>query len=424
MSESEASMERRLVGLFTDLGALTMAHERGVTADAFEEPVNGAIYSWCVEYWLDAQMRQVPTLAALNLEFPGVAIPAVVEESADFLVGLVQRRYVVRQAQRILTEAVNDLETDPVAVMSKLSEQSFRVSESVAPRNMRVDLSLNADERHDRYRRRAEQVDTGIGYGLTELDTHTQGVRPGELAVVAGYTKVGKSWFLVKAAVEARRAGFRPLLVTLELGVDEMSDRIDAAWAGVSYYRFSRGELDPMELHRMQEARQEIADAGGFHIEKPQMGERTVRNIVNRARQLGADLLLVDQLSFLDGEREYSGDRATTQKHSDIIFSLKDEINRESVGKVPCILAVQFNRESQRSNDGRGALFNLANTASIEQTADIIMGLWRNNEMRANNSMGLSILGSRRSDLADWMLTWRLTDRTEIRIRELMVATQ
>ncbi|QDF18865.1 DnaB-like dsDNA helicase [Gordonia phage SCentae] len=421
MSTPEVTFERKLVALLVDIRALSLAHERGVRAEAFEEPVNGAIYSWCIDYWQDARMGQVPTLAALNLEFPGVPIPAVVEESADYLVTLLQRRYVIRQAQKILTEAVNNLEADPAVVMSQLSQQAFLVSESIAPRSMRVDLSQNAEERAEHYRRKSEEVGRGMTYGLPELDDFTQGLRPGELAVVAAYTKIGKSWFLANAAVAARKAGYRPLIFTLEMSAKEMSERIDCLWSGVSYQRMQAGELRLDEFRRVQIAREEISAAGGFHVERPERGSRTVRNLVNRARQLNADYLLIDQMSFIDAEREYTGDRATTQKQSDLIFSLKDEVSRESAGSIPCLLAVQFNRESQRVGGGRGDLFNLANTASLEQTADIIFGLWRNEEMRANNSTGLAILGSRRSDKRDWMLSWRLTDRTEISIREVMV---
>jgi hypothetical protein len=140
---------------------------------------------------------------------------------------------------------------------------------------------------------------------------------------------------------------------------------------------------------------------------------------VSRARQVGADILIIDQLSFIDADRAYTGDSALRMKHGDLVFELKDEISRESAGKLPCVMAVQLNRAAAAGGGGgRGELYNFANSSMVEQTVDLALGLWRNQEMRANNAMGLDIMGSRRCDTRSWTLAWHLSDRTEIRIRE------
>src|SRR6185312_10063207 len=99
-------------------------------------------------------------------------------------------------------------------------------------------------------------------------------------------------------------------------------------------------------------------------------------------RQLGADYIIIDQLSFIDGDKDYTGDRVLTAKHTDVIFELKDEIGRASAGELPCFLAVQLNRETMRTggNGGRGELWNFANASFIEQTVDMALGLWRNDD--------------------------------------------
>jgi hypothetical protein len=139
--------------------------------------------------------------------------------------------------------------------------------------------------------------------------------------------------------------------------------------------------------------------------------------MVSRARQANSGVLIIDQLSFIDAERNYSGDSALRMKHGDLVFELKDEISRETAGKIPCLLAVQLNRQAA-AGGGRGELYNFANSSMVEQTVDLALGLWRNSEMRANNAMGLDIMGSRRCDTRSWTLAWHLTDRTEISVRE------
>jgi len=154
---------------------------------------------------------------------------------------------------------------------------------------------------------------------------------------------------------------------------------------------------------------------GPLYVERPERGERTVALMVNRARQLGADYVIIDQLSFIDGEKDnYRGDRPLTQKHSDIVFALKDEISRESRGSIPCLLAVQFNRDSLNEV----SLKSFANTSAIEQTVDLALGLSRTADMRANRLMRLDILGARRSDIASYLLRWDLSHQSRISVDE------
>jgi replicative DNA helicase len=287
-------------------------------------------------------------------------------------------------------------------------------------------MSTNVEERRQAYARHV-QTDSGIDgmtLGLAELDQHTRGVRPGELAALAAYTKTGKTFMLALATVAARRAGYTPLLMTLEQDIEEMSHRIDALASGVSYTHIEEHRMSAEENRILYEAQDALAGLGPLLVEKPQRGERTVRNMVNRCRQVGADFLLVDQLSWIDADKEYRGERILTQKHGDLVYELKDEINRESVGKIPCALAVQLNRDTvrERAAGGRGGLHNFAHSSMIEQTCDLALGLWRNVEMRANSTMGLDIMGSRRCDLKSWLLVWLLGSRTEISVREEMAS--
>ena len=251
--------------------------------------------------------------------------------------------------------------------------------------------------------------------GIPALDQHTNGLLPGELAAVGAFSKVGKTVFLIHAATQARRQGFTPVVFTLEMSIPEIEDRIDAFYSQVSYNRLTHGELTMQEMQTLRAAQSEMSTLGPLYVEKPERGERTVRNLTNRARQLGADYMIIDQLSFLDPENGYHRD--LTSKHSEIIFDLKAEISREAAGAIPCLLAVQLNRASLQQDNGIG-LQNFANTSSIEQTVDIALGLSRTREERANRVMRLDILGARRSDIRSWLLRWELTNSSRIDVLE------
>lgn len=414
-----SSHERKLLAAITDIRDLSRVWEMGVRREAFEDPINGYAYQFIVDYWTDSSMTSAPTREVMAAEFPQLDLPVEVEETTDWLVSWVKNRYSSRTVQSLVRDTMKATVTDPVSALDTLWHRAYAASQNNAPRNTRVDMTQTVEARRERYARDIRNnAMAGVALGLDELDAHTRGILPGELAAVAAYTKCGKSWLLSSAFVAAHRSGLRPIFFTLEMGVPEIEDRIDAIYSGVSYQRLSQRQLSFDELAVLRECQDRTVEQGPMLIERPQRGERTVKHMVSRARQQGADLVIIDQLSFIDAERDYSGDSALRMKQGDIIFELKDEISRESAGKLPCLLAVQLNRQAASTNGARGEMYNFANSSMIEQTVDLALGLWRSDEMRANHAMGLDIMGSRRCDRRAWTLAWHLTERTEISIRE------
>lgn len=416
-----AALERKLLSLLTTNAACMRVWEQGLPAVVFEEPINRVVFEWMLDYWRENQMQRAATWVVMEHEFPSLKFEYDVEESVDWLIDRLKDRYLVNQAQSSMLATAKDIDGDPTAVIQRAWREMYDLVEQTMPRHARSDMATNANERRERYRIRNE-TDTlaGVTTGLREVDTHTHGILPSELCAVAAYTKTGKSFMLANAFAAAHKAGLVPIMFTLEQRRPEMEDRIDAFYSGVSYGRLQSGGLSFEDSRVLRAAQDELTHTGAAYVERPPRGERTIKNMCSRARQLGANYLIIDQLSFIDADREYTGDRALTAKHGDLIFELKDEISRESAGALPCLLAVQLNRETQRdrANGGRGGLANFANSSMIEQTVDLALGLWQNEEMRSNHSMGLDIMGSRRGDRRNWLLRWELSERSVIEVRE------
>lgn len=424
MSSAE---ERKILAKMTELDGISRVWEMGLRQEVFEDPINRFAFVFMTDYWLNAHMRHAPTWVVMETEFPQLTLDHHVEETTDWLIDRLKHRYATNRLQDVMRRALDKSNAaDPVGTLDKLWHDAYDAAQVNAPRYARVDITETIDARRERYRRDVQQqAIAGVPIGLTELDDHTRGILPGELCAAAAYTKTGKSWLLTQAFVTALRQGLRPIFFSLEMGIPEIEDRIDALYSGVSYQRLSQRSLNPDEIVALRAAQDEMADLDDGFIERPQRGERTVKHMVSRARQVGANFLIIDQLSFIDSERQYTGDSALRMKHGELVFELKDEIARESVGKLPCLMAVQLNRQAAASgNGGRGELYNFANSSMVEQTVDLALGLWRNSEMRANNAMGLDIMGSRRCDTRSWTLAWHLTDRSEISIREEFVDQQ
>jgi replicative DNA helicase len=293
-----------------------------------------------------------------------------------------------------------------------LFSNAYSAAENIVPRFARSNMATSVEQRRLRYVNRQENQGSGVTLGFPVLDHHTNGLRPGELCAVGAFSKVGKTMFLANAAIQARKQGATPLFITLEMSKEEIEDRLDAIYSEVSYNRLTHGELTTQEVFRLRAAQEEFSQLGDLYIERPMEGERTVPHIVSRTRQLGADYLIIDQLSFMDPTGQH---RELTSKHAEIVATLKKEIARDSAGQIPCLLAVQLNRASLNQAEGVG-LQNFANTSVIEQTVDLAIGLSRSRDERANHLMRLDILGARRSEIQAWILRWELINETKLEV--------
>jgi hypothetical protein len=185
-------------------------------------------------------------------------------------------------------------------------------------------------------------------------------------------------------------------------------------FSGVSYNELSKRRLTSTGLTQLYRAQEATAAMGlGLRIESPDEGERTVAHLTARARHTGSTLLLIDQLSFMEETQKYPSEK---QRQGSILKQLKNEITRQSRGKLPCVLAVQLRRESLERKDGP-EINDFADAAEVERTCDLLLSLSRTTGQRSRNEMVLSILGGRRCEIATWLLNWNLLTSTTISVR-------
>lgn len=412
-------IEKSLLSHVVERDSFQKIWNGGVKPIHFSDPLNQKVFEFSIQYWLDSRMEKVPTREVLEDEWTGFQYEEP-EESVTWLIEKLLDKYKANRVKKIVRQAAEELtsDDDPSLALSTLYRDSWEVSRDVAPRSGKANLATNIMERRQRFENKAINKDTvrGVGLGLPEIDRETNGLLKGELATIAGFAKTGKSFALGKIAVEARKAGEVPYLATLELNVDDFSDRLDAIASGVSYPRLQKADLTQDEIKTLHQTQDEMAEMGPLYVERPPRGERTVQYIVNRARQLGATVLLIDQLSFLEPRGTYYNDKKAMV--DEIIPDLKNEISEDAEGALPCYLAVQFNRASRMMKGGRGSMEHIGLSSVVEQTVDIAYGLARPQEYRVNNSLLFDIMGSRRSDISSWLLRWELSeDATAIEVR-------
>lgn len=207
-------------------------------------------------------------------------------------------------------------------------------------------------------------VDPVTKTGFPKLDRALM-IAGGKLIVVGARPSVGKSAFLLHLAVKALNVGRKILLVSCEMGADEIIGRIVAQKSRVSSDKIERHELNDGEIVKVAESFAEIPSEQLFISERA----RTVRDIRRMALRIrarcGLDMIVVDYLQLLDAGQKTSNRSEAVGVVTRALKSLAMEL------KIPILTASQLNRASERNDSPR--LSDLRESGSIEQDADAVL---------------------------------------------------
>lgn len=215
---------------------------------------------------------------------------------------------------------------------------------------------------------------TGIPTGYTDLDKMTAGMQPADLLIVAGRPSMGKTVFGMNIAEYVAVACKKPVLVfSLEMPSEALVMRMLSSLGRIEQNKVRTGKLKDEDWPRMTSAIGMLAEAPMFIDDKPGISPSEMRTKARRlAREQGQlGLILVDYLQLMRVP-ELSDNRV--QEISEISRSLKmiaKELN------VPMIALSQLNRSLENRTDRRPVMSDLRESGSIEQDADVIAFIYR-----------------------------------------------
>lgn len=230
---------------------------------------------------------------------------------------------------------------------------------------------------------------SGISTGLTEMDRWLGGLQPSDLVILAGRPAMGKSALATNVGfnvAKAYRGSVRPdgsretldggvvAFFSLEMSADQLATRIISEQTGISSDRIRKGTITESEFAELVRVSQEIQsipffidDTGGLSIAQLAARARRLK------RQKGLDLLVIDYLQLLSGTSRRSSENRV-QEITEITTRLKalaKELN------VPVLALSQLSRQVEQRDDKRPQLADLRESGSIEQDADVVMFIFR-----------------------------------------------
>jgi replicative DNA helicase len=229
---------------------------------------------------------------------------------------------------------------------------------------------------------------SGIATGLVDLDRYMGGLQASDLVILAGRPGMGKTALATNiafniarayegrtradGAVEATNGGVVGVF-SLEMSAEQLATRIIAEQSGVASYKIRRGDITEADFHHVAEAVREMQQVP-LYID--QTGGVSIAQLTARARRLkrqrGLDLLVVDYLQLLAGSKARSDNRV--QELTEITTGLKalaKELN------IPILACSQLSRQVEQRDDKRPQLSDLRESGSIEQDADVVLFVYR-----------------------------------------------
>ena len=216
---------------------------------------------------------------------------------------------------------------------------------------------------------------TGLSTGFTDLDKLTTGFHPHELIIIAARPAMGKTAFALNLATNIAQSTTKTVaLFNMEMGAEQLAMRMIAAEGELDQGKLKRGELDKNDFNKIDEA---VARLGNTNLVIDDTSGMTIGEIKAKCRRLassenGLGIVIIDYLTLIMGSAKYQGNRQ--QEVSEISRSLKTMAMELD---IPVVALAQLSRNVEQRDDKRPMLSDLRESGSIEQDADIVAFLYR-----------------------------------------------
>ncbi len=269
------------------------------------------------------------------------------------------------QTSDSIDEIMDYAEKEILAVTRNRKATEFKSSRLVVSNVMReLNILRSSDNRI-----------TGVKTGYIELDKKTNGFQRGDLIILAARPAMGKTAFALNLALNA--SFYNPgaiAIFSLEMPAEQLMRRILSAKSFVESSKLRSGFINDEEFNKLNEAANELMGSKIFIDDSSNV---KVAEIYSKCRKLkseyGLDLILIDYLQLISGSGKGSGDNRQ-QEISEISRALKG-LAREM--ECPVIALSQLSRSVETRSDKRPMLSDLRESGAIEQDADIVMFLYR-----------------------------------------------
>lgn len=381
--------EQAVIGsMLTDQEAVYAAIERLKPEDFYRED-NKQIYTAILNIYNKAEPIDIITLKAElssmgKLDAVGgleyiVELPEKVPTTANVnrYIKIVEEKSLLRNLIRAANEILSSgyaQEDDVENIVDHAEKKIFDVMQKKSQKGYTTikDVLVESFTKLEELYNQKEHI-TGVPTGFAELDKKTAGLHGSELILIAARPAMGKSAFALNiGSYAATRANVPVAIFSLEMSKEQVGNRILCSEALVDSNNVRTGELNDEELGKLAETSGELSQAPIYIDDTPGISVMEIRAKCRKLKlEKNIGLVIIDYLQLIQGSGKTS---SREQEIAEISRSLK--ILAKEI-EVPVIALSQLSRAVEARPDHRPMLSDLRESGSIEQDADIVMFLYR-----------------------------------------------
>lgn len=418
--------ESVLLANLTDADSLDLLVQENFSTEKSREVIPTVllrdILAWCLDLYFQTGRQVAPTKEGIEstwgreMQKLELAIEDEVEtDSLLWAITDLRTKYVEYASQHFVHDFSKEITEAPppekVAALKTQAQKLHELTHIVISHRQESPADQGVEDALNRYYQRAasNSIQQGLTFGIPMIDNHTLGVHDGEMCTFAAFSGEGKSWVAPKASLAEFERGRLSVFFTLENDLPMTFDRMACMKGGVDYEAWQRGDVPEHHLKRVKEYLERLHDSENAPIViMPERGDRTALSMIRRALSIGADSIIIDQLSHVERK---GGSKARERHHvfAENISEIKALIS-EGREKIPALVLHQINREGikEARKSGVYVMDNLAESSQIERESDFVFAAYRSDEDKRLQQAMWQTLKGRRVTPKHWRMHWRL----------------
>lgn len=387
--EAEQAM---LGGLLVDQNVLIQVVELIKPPDFYRQ-AHQLIYEAILELFEKSEPVDIVTVSEVlndkdRLEAAGgrsyindLALSVVTTENVIHYAKIIRDKSLLRQLIHAGTEIVCTAyeSEDSDKAIDRAQQEIFQVAQKGMPDDLihiKDVLPLSYDQIEDRYANKGSLM--GVSTGFYDLDTYTSGLQKSDLVILAARPSMGKTAFCLNILTNVALRENKPVLMfSLEMSKEQLVLRMLCSEAEIDAQKIRTGEITENDFEKLSRAMGKLGDAPIYIDDTPGLSAMELRAKARKVQmEVGGELglIVIDYLQLMEGTKSGGHDANRTQEISAISRGLKG-IAREL--KTPVMALSQLSRAVESRQDKKPMLSDLRESGSIEQDADLVMFIYR-----------------------------------------------